>query len=161
MSVLTQICVEIDRIETAKASIKAAIEGKGVSVPSDTKIDGMAALISNISGGGSGTDLKTCTLTVRGEPTNYYPTDIAYTTVNDSGDIQYAYNSVSDSSITVTCLRNSIVAIKFKANVSLTSLIGVSPHLLFQSGSVAVIKIGDVENITIVNSLQSGGGDND
>lgn len=51
MSVLTQIGVEIDRIETAKASIKAAIEGKGVSVPSDTKIDGMAALISSISGG--------------------------------------------------------------------------------------------------------------
>lgn len=51
MSVLTQIGVEIDRIETAKASIKAAIEGKGVSVPSDTKINGMAALISNISGG--------------------------------------------------------------------------------------------------------------
>ena len=51
MNVLTQIGVEIDRIETAKASIKAAIEGKGVSVPSDTKIDGMAALISSISGG--------------------------------------------------------------------------------------------------------------
>lgn len=51
MSVLTQIGVEIDRIETAKASIKAAIEGKGVSVPADTKIDGMADLISSISGG--------------------------------------------------------------------------------------------------------------
>lgn len=51
MSVLTQIVGEIVRIETAKASIKAAIEGKGVSVPSDIKIDGMAALISSISGG--------------------------------------------------------------------------------------------------------------
>lgn len=60
MSVLTQIGVEIDRIETAKASIKAAIEGKGVSVPADTKIDGMAALISSISGGSGG--LETCKL---------------------------------------------------------------------------------------------------
>lgn len=51
MSVLTQIGQEIDRIETAKADIKAAIEGKGVTVPSTTKIDGMAALIESISGG--------------------------------------------------------------------------------------------------------------
>ena len=48
MSVLTQIGVEIDRIETAKASIKAAIEGKGVSVPSGTKIDGMSGYIDAI-----------------------------------------------------------------------------------------------------------------
>lgn len=45
MSVKTQI----DRLTTAKASIKSAIEGKGVSVPANTKLDNMASLIKNIS----------------------------------------------------------------------------------------------------------------
>lgn len=51
MSVQTQI----DRLETAKNAIVSAITGKGVSVPSGTKLDGLAALIASITtGGGSG-----------------------------------------------------------------------------------------------------------
>ena len=84
MSVLTQIGVEIDRIETAKASIKAAIEGKGVSVPSDTKIDGMAALISNISGG-KPEQTKTVT-----------PSSSAQTVTPDSG---YTLSSVTVNAV--------------------------------------------------------------
>ena len=50
---------EITRIESAKTSIATAIEGKGVTVPEGTKLDGMAALIESIeaSGGGSGTNV--------------------------------------------------------------------------------------------------------
>lgn len=44
---------EITRLENAKAAIKAAIEGKGVTVPSGTLLDGMAALIDAIEAGGS------------------------------------------------------------------------------------------------------------
>ena len=40
---------EITRIGNAKTAIKTAIEGKGVTVPSDTKLDGMALLIESIS----------------------------------------------------------------------------------------------------------------
>lgn len=47
------IQAEITRIENAKTSISQAIAAKGVTVPIDTKIDGMAALIANIQGGGS------------------------------------------------------------------------------------------------------------
>ena len=51
---------EITRLQNAKAAIKAAIEGKGVTVPDTTLLDGMAALIEAIeaggSGGGSGTE---------------------------------------------------------------------------------------------------------
>lgn len=46
------INTEITRIDGAKSSIKTAIEGKGVTVPSATKIDGMAAYISQIPTGG-------------------------------------------------------------------------------------------------------------
>ena len=43
------IASEIARIDQAKTDIATAIEGKGVTVPSDTIIDGMAALISEIT----------------------------------------------------------------------------------------------------------------
>lgn len=48
MSVLS----EIERLEGAKNALAASIEGKGVTVPTGTKIDGMAALVDQISTGG-------------------------------------------------------------------------------------------------------------
>lgn len=39
---------KINRLASAKAAIKAAIEGKGVTVPDATLLDGMAALIESI-----------------------------------------------------------------------------------------------------------------
>ena len=47
---------EITRLENAKAAIKAAIEGKGVTVPDATLLDGMASLIESIEAGGDGGD---------------------------------------------------------------------------------------------------------
>ena len=46
------IQTELTRITNAKAAIKTAIEGKGVTVPSDTLLDGMASLIESIEAGG-------------------------------------------------------------------------------------------------------------
>ena len=43
---------EITRLQNARSSIKTAIEGKGITVPDSTKLDGMAALIDAISSGG-------------------------------------------------------------------------------------------------------------
>lgn len=48
------IQTELTRITNAKAAIKAAIEGKGVTVPEATLLDGMAALIESIEAGGGG-----------------------------------------------------------------------------------------------------------
>lgn len=48
------IQTELTRIKNAKAAIKAAIEGKGVTVPEATLLDGMAALIESIEAGGVG-----------------------------------------------------------------------------------------------------------
>ena len=47
------IQTELTRLTNAKAAIKTAIEGKGVTVPSGTLLDGMAALIEAIEVGGS------------------------------------------------------------------------------------------------------------
>ena len=46
------IQTELTRITNAKAAIKTAIEGKGVTVPSGTLLDGMATLIESIEAGG-------------------------------------------------------------------------------------------------------------
>lgn len=46
------IQTELSRIINAKAAIKTAIEGKGVTVPETTLLDGMAALINSIEVGG-------------------------------------------------------------------------------------------------------------
>lgn len=46
------IQTELTRITNAKAAIKTAIEGKGVTVPDGTMLDGMAELIAGIEAGG-------------------------------------------------------------------------------------------------------------
>lgn len=53
------IQTELTRITNAKTAIKTAIEGKGVTVPAGTLLDGMAALIESIqAGGGNQSPLK-------------------------------------------------------------------------------------------------------
>ena len=47
------IQTELTRITNAKAAVKAAIEGKGVTVPDATLLDGMASLIESIEAGGA------------------------------------------------------------------------------------------------------------
>lgn len=57
------IQTELTRITNAKTAIKAAIEGKGVTVPSGTLLDGMAALIDSIEAGGGGMKVEVFSLT--------------------------------------------------------------------------------------------------
>lgn len=48
------IVAEVNRLKDAKTAIKTAIEGKGVTVPDATMLEGMAALIESIEAGGGG-----------------------------------------------------------------------------------------------------------
>lgn len=57
------IASDVTRIESAKVAIKAAIEGKGVTVPDGTLLDGMAALIESIEAGGGNFAIGTFTTT--------------------------------------------------------------------------------------------------
>ena len=50
------IQTKITRIESTKTAIATAIEGKGVTVPTGTKLDGLAALVEAISAGGVSPD---------------------------------------------------------------------------------------------------------
>lgn len=48
---------EITRLQQAKADLKTAIENKGVTVPSSTKLDGYADLVDSIQVGGGSSDV--------------------------------------------------------------------------------------------------------
>ena len=48
------IVSEVNRLKDAKTAIKTAIEGKGVTVPDATMLEGMAALIESIQAGSGG-----------------------------------------------------------------------------------------------------------
>ena len=51
---------ELTRLKNAKAAIKAYIEGKGLTVPEGTLLDGMASMLESIeAGGGAGIELPT------------------------------------------------------------------------------------------------------
>ena len=58
------IQTELTRLTDAKAAIQTAIEGKGVTVPSGTLLDGMAALIESIEAGGGGVEVETGSFTL-------------------------------------------------------------------------------------------------
>ena len=77
------IQTELTRLTNAKAAIQTAIEGKGVTVPSDTLLDGMAALIESIEAGG-GVRVEQGSVTFSEEQG-------FYTFVTDSPDIFIAY----------------------------------------------------------------------
>ena len=57
------IQTELSRIINAKEAIKTAIEGKGVTVPDGTLLDGMASLIESIEAGGGGFQVALGTFT--------------------------------------------------------------------------------------------------
>ena len=64
------IQTELTRLTNAKAAIKTAIEGKGVTVPEATLLDGMAGLIESIEAGGAPSlQSKSVTYTANGTAT--------------------------------------------------------------------------------------------
>ena len=66
------IQTELTRITNAKAAIKTAIEGKGVTVPDGTLLDGMAALIESIEAGVGGCTITSGSFTPASDPTYGY-----------------------------------------------------------------------------------------
>ena len=102
------IQTELTRLTNAKAAIKTAIEGKGVTVPSGTLLDGMAALIESIEAGGGGsfdlssflqniTDVMSFSFTPTKDGKGYNISKPSTNSIPRMGfvyadDISYAYN---------------------------------------------------------------------
>ena len=66
------IQTELTRITNAKAAIKTAIEGKGVTVPDGTKLDALAALVESIEVGVGGCTTTSGSFTPASDPTYGY-----------------------------------------------------------------------------------------
>lgn len=112
------IASEIARLQTAKADIKAAIEDKGVTVPSAATLDDYADYVSAISGGGGGgfdwDDF------VNGDA----PEDVVLTEATFVGDYIFAGTSIktiSSNSVTAIGSTSSNVGRYFVNCKSLTS----------------------------------------
>ena len=105
---------EITRLENAKNSISTAITNKGVTVPSGTKLDGMAVLIGNIESGGANLQTKSVTYTANGTAT----------ITPDEG-----YDGLSSVDVTVDVASVSTVTINCEGND--TSAFWLSPDGVF------------------------------
>ena len=90
---------ELASLAESKADIAAAIENKGVDVPSGTKLDGMAALIGQIQQGGTSVETYTGTITSLGDSVDIYYTD-GNTLAGNSGGV-WADMGVPNESITI------------------------------------------------------------
>lgn len=84
------IQTELTRLTNAKAAIQTAIEGKGVTVPSGTLLDGMAPLIDAIEAGGR--DPFGSELIAIG---TYTPaSDIAFTSESSAITIEFGFENM-------------------------------------------------------------------
>ena len=72
------IQTELARLTNAKAAIQAAIEGKGVTVPEATLLDGMASLIESIEAGGGAPSLQSKSVTYTANGTATIAPDAGY-----------------------------------------------------------------------------------
>ena len=144
------VASEITRIQNAKADIKTAIEGKGVTVPSATKIDGYADLIDDIPTGGSPTGTKNISITSNGTTTedvaSYASAQITTNvpnsySVSDEGKVVDNGALVSQTSDTVTAndTYDTTLINSLTVNVSGGGGSSVSPIIVF--GGANVFKI--------------------
>lgn len=93
------IANELTRLQNAKKSISSAITNKGVTVPSGTKLDGMAALIGQIEQGGK-TELITGSVgSAAWSSTAYF--------IDENGEA-----ATAEGNSDFTCPKNSIVFVE-------------------------------------------------
>ena len=156
------IQTELTRITNAKAAIKTAIEGKGVTVPADTLLDGMAALIESIEAGGGSGNVKLAhgTLTFASDTTIAGASGTHYVTHNLGVTPNFAFifaKSFSAENDFICSYFNSIGISKYTnrgRNLAVGSVSGYSMQLLNTSISQSKITDGTTDKLYIrgVNS---------
>ena len=128
------ISSEITRISNAKTAIAESIANKGVTVPSGTKIDGMATLIDSIQTGGGGDTSETWVLNESPSVTRNTFVDV---------QIQFVSNGQTFSRINISRLEAN--GIKYD-NVKVYQLGAESPWVLenYRKVTFATAPTGDL-----------------
>lgn len=130
------ITTELTRLTNAKSAIKAAIEGKGVTVPDGTTLDGMAALVEAISAGANdiivGSFTPTEGLTTSSPlyiditfPKNEFP--LMYCVFEDTRNLDYNDNSHNGTRII------NVISVLLKETFSTKRYMAISVYM--NSGS--------------------------
>jgi len=144
------IASEITRLQNAKASIKASIENKGVTVPSATKLDGYSTLIDSIQTGGGGISVDDIAQNL--QPSGAITLGNSVTTIGN-----YAFAGKPITSITAP----SVTSVQMYAmqNTSISSItdsnfpslgVSVGYGILFRMSSLVSIKLTG-EKISLSN----------
>lgn len=129
------IASEITRIQVAKANLKTAIEGKGVTVPSSTKLDGYADLVDDIQTGSEPN--------LQDKSVSYTPTESKQTaTVTaDSG-----YDGLDEVSITVDAIDSEYVGSDVPRNTSSDLLTEgatvIAPSGYYENSATKTVQMG-------------------
>lgn len=113
---------EITRLANAKTALATAIEGKGVTVPDGTLLDGMAALIESIEAGGGGIpgyNIISGTYTPEADITKSFTV--------------YGTESLSESSSEIIKIRNACAAFSFPVVTGLDDEISTFPCALLNA----------------------------
>ena len=123
------IATEVSRLKSAKSSIKAAIEGKGITVPDATLLDGMAALIESIEAGGGGAKVAQGSFTLASDSKSY-------TIHHGLGDVPDFFVLLRDYSYTKTAGAFLSSVYITEANNSMSYIVGKNT-----SGKLVAISI--------------------
>ena len=141
------ISSEITRISNAKTAIAQSIANKGVTVPSGTKIDGMAALIDSIQTGGGGAVQPSKALTVTSNGITTITPDVPYDAIKQvdltvnvaSGGGTIDYNTIATTWAKYDCNFNNADDKVISVTGNFTGLAAVlSPY-----GAFAVFTLGN------------------
>ena len=136
------IATEITRLQAAKADLKTAIEGKGVTVPTNARLDDYAALVDDIeTGGGGGADTfaEICNGTATSYestallqiPANVLRTETALTSFK-------AYNLRDINSYGLGGFRGTVIALP-----SFTGSLYSSGYAFSGANTLKIVDIGD------------------
>ena len=114
------IQTELTRLQSAKAAIKTAIEGKGVTVPDATLLNGMAALIESIEAGGGNAKFVSGSFTPE---SNYTQVNV----VHGLGEIPNVYAVFTyDIDGTQSALTNKIIILICPDVTDYNTYVGIS-----------------------------------
>lgn len=151
------ISTEITRLQTAKSDLKTAIQAKGVTVPSSATIDTYDDYVSQISGGGGGSeDLKK--MIDRTITSIVIPSDV--TTIGS-----YAFYGCS--SLTSVTIPNSVTIIGgsafsntniLRVNSNTNGVVNIPSGVTTISGSSSFSSCRSITSVTIPDSVTTIGG---